>query len=258
MKDYIKGLDDPQLDPGRRLALEIILAARERSDTADLREPSGIEKQLDYLCFSFACANCDTEIIDRAAVFCDRFCAEVASTVRYARGTIRDGRIANSDVQEALEAKLLMLTGGGYPKEQRRLTQAERRAIFERDNSKCQICGAAATEIDHVRGNSDDFSNLRAVCGQCNRRAAFANARIITRKDNPKEWRRLQQLYNDVALRIGATQPIRLCDDPTHWASCWSGILAERRRTFRESEEELESDFEDVDGYLYHTMQKDD
>ena len=40
----------------------------------------------------------------------DTFCTEFASIVRYARGTIADGRIEHSDVQEALGTRLLMLS----------------------------------------------------------------------------------------------------------------------------------------------------
>lgn len=256
--DYIDALDDPQLRPPRGLALEVILAGREMADASALAKPLHIEDQVDDLCLSFACANCDREITERAAVFCDKFCTAFADTVRYARRTIADGRIATADVQEVLGTKLLMLAGGGYPKEQRRLSQAKRRAIFERDEYKCQLCGVTATEVDHIRGNSDDPSNLRAICGPCNRGAAFRNARAITRKDNPKEWKRLQKHYAEVALRIGAALPLRLCDDATVWPECWKGIFAERKGRFREIEEQEESDFEDVDGYLYHAMQKDD
>jgi hypothetical protein len=255
--DYTDALGDPLLRLPRRLALQVVVAAREMADASDLAKPRDIEDPADDLCRSFACVNCDREITERAAVFCDKYCTAFADTVRYARATIADGRIEDGDVQEVLGTKILMLAGGGYPKEERRLSRAKRHAIFERDGYKCQVCGVTATEIDHIRGNSDDPSNLRAICGPCNRDMAFGNARVITRKENPKEWNRLQKLHAEIALRIGATLPLRLCDDAV-WKEYWNGIFVERKRRLREIEDEDENGFEDTDDYLYDAIQKDD
>ena len=49
-----------------------------------------------------------------------------------------------------------------------------RRAIFLRDNHRCQYCGAAAENIDHVvprsRGGLHAWDNVVAACRPCNAR----------------------------------------------------------------------------------------
>jgi 5-methylcytosine-specific restriction endonuclease McrA len=47
-----------------------------------------------------------------------------------------------------------------------------RRAIFARDEHRCQYCGRAADSIDHVfprsRGGSHAWDNVAAACRPCN------------------------------------------------------------------------------------------
>lgn len=47
-----------------------------------------------------------------------------------------------------------------------------RRAVFARDDGKCQYCGAQADSIDHVvprsRGGAHDWCNVVAACSPCN------------------------------------------------------------------------------------------
>jgi 5-methylcytosine-specific restriction endonuclease McrA len=49
-----------------------------------------------------------------------------------------------------------------------------RRAVFARDNHKCQYCGAPAENIDHViprsRGGQHAWDNVVAACRACNSR----------------------------------------------------------------------------------------
>lgn len=49
-----------------------------------------------------------------------------------------------------------------------------RRAVFARDGHRCQYCGAAAENIDHVvprsRGGSHAWDNVVASCRPCNAR----------------------------------------------------------------------------------------
>jgi 5-methylcytosine-specific restriction endonuclease McrA len=48
--------------------------------------------------------------------------------------------------------------------------------VLARDRYVCQLCGAPATEVDHVvrvaDGGSDHPDNLRAICGRCQRSPA--------------------------------------------------------------------------------------
>lgn len=54
----------------------------------------------------------------------------------------------------------------------RRIASVSRRAVFARDDYRCQYCGSGADSIDHVvprsRGGLDDWDNLAAACRACN------------------------------------------------------------------------------------------
>lgn len=50
---------------------------------------------------------------------------------------------------------------------------ALRGAVLYRDDFECQVCGDPATEVDHIfprsLGGPDEFENLQAICGPCNK-----------------------------------------------------------------------------------------
>lgn len=54
--------------------------------------------------------------------------------------------------------------------------------IFQRDGSRCRLCGRSSEEttleVDHihpvVRGGTNDLDNLRTLCRECNRGKKFA------------------------------------------------------------------------------------
>lgn len=56
----------------------------------------------------------------------------------------------------------------------RRVAAVSRRAVFARDDYRCQYCGSRADSIDHVvprsRGGRDVWDNLAAACRPCNMR----------------------------------------------------------------------------------------
>lgn len=53
-----------------------------------------------------------------------------------------------------------------------RVASVSRRAVFARDEYRCQYCGRGADSIDHVlprsRGGGDGWDNLAAACRSCN------------------------------------------------------------------------------------------
>jgi 5-methylcytosine-specific restriction endonuclease McrA len=55
-----------------------------------------------------------------------------------------------------------------------RRTTLSRRAVFARDDHRCQYCGGHADSIDHVlprsRGGRHDWENVAAACRPCNLR----------------------------------------------------------------------------------------
>jgi hypothetical protein len=67
----------------------------------------------------------------------------------------------------------------------------------------------------------------------------------------------LGTMYELMAFRIRASNPTRLCDDEREWRATERSLRPERRRQYLEWAEAEDADFEDVDGYLYHSMQKD-
>ena len=54
----------------------------------------------------------------------------------------------------------------------RREVPLSRRAVFARDQGRCQYCGKAAESLDHVlpksRGGAHEWSNVVACCRRCN------------------------------------------------------------------------------------------
>jgi hypothetical protein len=110
---------------------------------------------------TFACMNCDGPAADAPWVYCSPLCAEMASTIRYGRAIRADGRIRQADVREAFRIRIASVNGGGYQSEERQLTRAQRQAVVDRDQGRCQTCGAAGSEIDHIAGPVDAIAGLR-------------------------------------------------------------------------------------------------
>ena len=77
-----------------------------------------------------------------------------------------------------------------------RRTAMSRRAIFARDNHRCQYCGAHADSIDHVmprsRGGMHVWENVTAACRPCNlrkrdRTPEEAGMRLASEPHAPRE-----------------------------------------------------------------------
>lgn len=77
-----------------------------------------------------------------------------------------------------------------------RRTALSRRAVFARDEHRCQYCGAFADSIDHVvprsRGGLHVWENVAAACRRCNldkrdRTPDEAGMRLAKRPHTPRE-----------------------------------------------------------------------
>src|SRR5260221_1330313 len=135
---------------------------------------------------------------------------------------MKDGRFERDpQAREAIEIRIIMILGGGYPARDRSLSQKQREAIFTRDGRVCRLCGAPATEIDHINGSSSDPDNLQAVCGSCNIAKAKSNTRPATTEEEAEG--------NTIMARIRAKHPARLCDDETKWDKIWREISANQK-----------------------------
>ncbi len=234
-----------------------ILRMVEALDPASLPQGLDLAEAAEGLLNGLECANCG-EPVEIASAHCSLFCHDMAKHVRYFRARLSEGRLNDSDIKQAMGDKLLSLFKGGYPAKERALTPEQREAIFERDQRTCQLCGAQADQIDHIAGDSADPSNLRAVCGPCNSRLAAA----ITGDASPDklaEFREfVTEIYPEMATRTAVLQPLQCSDDHVGWRKLEAAVRGQRRRYFKEMAEDDENDLEDVDGYLAHSMQKDD
>ena len=101
----------------------------------------------------------------------------------------------------------------------RRIRVADKRAVFERDNYTCQICGISKglldsyceglgdyllLEADHIRsvsqgGTGRDIDNLQCLCWRCNRKKGGykTNAQVRAMIDYGVEFTDIDQPYVD-------------------------------------------------------------
>jgi 5-methylcytosine-specific restriction endonuclease McrA len=176
----------------------------------------------------FPCPNCDKPISE-PKLFCSELCRDEAKCVRYFRACIADGRFEQADVQEALRIRLALILGGGYPEHQRQLSQAVRDAIIARDKGRCRKCGGPGSQIDHIRGSSDDLDNLQLLCPRCHNVKTTDGFVTILPETHPEEWAKREALL----ARVHAPQPSRLCDG-TNWDKLWRPLLKVRREAAKD------------------------
>lgn len=181
---------------------------------------------------TITCQNCAVHLTlpqaQHGTLVCGDKCKQTAKAVRYGRATRRDGRYERDPlVREALEQRIAHILGGGYPERDRALSPEQREAIFTRDGGHCRLCGAPATEIDHIAGSSADPENLQALCKPCTMAKARANFRGATSEEEAEG--------EAIWARITAEPPSRLCDDETKWDKLWRKIASEQRKRARET-----------------------
>jgi 5-methylcytosine-specific restriction endonuclease McrA len=172
----------------------------------------------------FPCANCDAPVVD-AQLYCRQLCRDEAKYVRYYRASIADNSIVGPDVRDALRIRLAHLLSGGYDARLRQLSLEVRRAVFERDEFRCRRCGDQGTEVDHVRGSSNELANLQLLCSPCHREKTTRSFQRISRKSHPEEWTKAEALR----ARVENDEPVRLCDEE-QWSQLWRTVAMARRR----------------------------
>lgn len=171
------------------------------------------------------CANCDSRC--GPTLYCSAPCKQAASTIRYARRVIRDGRIRDDpSVAEAIQVRVAFVLAGGYPERERRLSPDTRRAVVERDGGLCRTCGKPGTEVDHIAGNSSSLDNLQLLCNRCHMAKTQANLKPV----DPEDTKTMNRL-NEVRRRIAAAPPERACDDDRKWPHIWRDLLRHARES---------------------------
>ena len=177
--------------------------------------------------YPFPCPNCDHPI-NEAKLYCSEICKQEAKFVRYVRDCRRDGRDQQPDVQEAIQIKLAMILGGGYPEQERRLSKTIRDAVIKRDGGCCKKCGKPGTDIDHIHGNSNKMKNLQTLCRACHNQKTKASFVPISPESDPEAWAKTEALNR----RIESAAPQKLCD-AEEWAVIWRDIFSKRRQAIQ-------------------------
>ncbi len=142
---------------------------------------------------------------------------------------------------------MAMVLGGGYPEQQRRASANVRKLVFDRAGGLCEECGRAldfdgssgdpvsTATIQHVHGNSNDPSNLKAFCQRCN--VSDAQSRFVAVEPESPE----AEYAADLRSRWMSEKPMRLCDDEQHWKDIWRKLTVEAKEVVRTHDERAES-----------------
>lgn len=187
----------------------------------------------------FECVNCDEtfEAVKWPYLFCSELCQQEGQYVRAYRRYRKDGSIDRPDMAEAMQTRLSMILGGGYPAQARRLSPAAREAAFVHDGRACRLCGEPATDIDHIGqpidGDINHPDNLQALCKDCHRKKTAASFRVVTRESDPEEWLRCQEKVEALMARVDSLVPVRPCDDEDSWKGIWRHLAKERKAETR-------------------------
>jgi len=201
------------------------------------------------------CANCARPINGGTKVFCCDLCSDVPNTIRYIRRTAEDGRIEDPKVQEAIEIKIALILGGGYPKTARRLSAKQRDDVMSTAQGKCAICGAPGNEIDHIKGSSSESVNLQLLCHECHLEKTHDAM-------GPAPEALVEGVYRPMVRRARNEVPNQPCDstdwDHKRWAAKEPKFPQVVRAWSLEFREELEggvaelSIFDSADGFPRH------
>jgi|GEM_PF-6004763 hypothetical protein len=187
---------------------------------------------LDSLASSLKCANCG-ELVEKPSPYCGEYCQQFAGTIRYSRKAIQARRTDDEDFHIGLGTRLIALLKGGYPTKARSLDKETRDFVFGRDKMICQICGGTADQIDHINGSSSAITNLRAVCGKCNRKLAVDNVSFVNIEENANSGNCTHETLQELAVRIAAPNNQFFCDDYNVWKSAEPFIRSSREKLLK-------------------------
>ena len=163
-------------------------------------------------------------------LFCGELCVAMAAVIRYRRRVEADGRIYEPDVSMGLEVREgHVLWGEVY---RRTVTPAMRREVFAVKGTACLVCGAAATEIDHIRSHrygDDSVENLQPLCHLCHltKTLALSEPREVPSSEEIADYQSREAEYQ---RRWRAPTPLSSCDDEHAWPTTWRLLRAERRQ----------------------------
>jgi len=177
------------------------------------------------------CFNCDTAM-DKPDLFCGELCTQEASFVRYVRNVRQQGRDKEEDIEYVIRVRMAHILNGGYPEKKREIPPAVRQQVIARANGMCDAkgCGKPGTDIDHIRGNSRDLTNLQYLCKECHAKKTAAALKKLT-PDHPR-YEEFMVKITALRCRYTANEPLRPCDDHETWSKAWNVYKQERKVLF--------------------------
>jgi hypothetical protein len=174
------------------------------------------------------CMSCDTPISRAVAsfLFCSDLCQYMGQSVRYRRRIEMDGRADDPLVQLALRQREAWLFAGKVYKP--RLVPQQREAAFAAKGRSCTLCGAPATDIDHIDGGGgNDLDNLQPLCQACHLEKSDRSLRPLSPED--PAYAAYCEREMDYLARVAVPTPSRACDDEEHWNTLWRSFQRARR-----------------------------
>lgn len=175
------------------------------------------------------CAHCAAPLDPtHPQLFCDEFCQQTASNVRYFRRCYRDGRAGDPEIHEALRVRMAHYLAGGYGARARRLPESVRHEVLAANGGRCCICNeAAAEEVDHIDGDSNERDNLQGLCRACHH-AKTAERFVPITGDDQAIARRDQFL-----AWVSAEPPVMAAHDETAWDKSSPSLRAATKKWAR-------------------------
>jgi 5-methylcytosine-specific restriction endonuclease McrA len=190
----------------------------------------------------FSCVNCDQVFVvsGAARLYCSPRCHQDAKLVRYVRACIKDGRMNDPLVREAIRTRFAFAYSekGFYDEKARRIPPDKRQQVIELDKGLCRLCGAVGSEIDHIDGDGDDLDNLQLLCRDCHSEKTEANMVPIT--PDHERYEEILVRESELRSRIDAHTPLRPCDDETNWNSIYRDLMTVQRQLLKRIKEDVE------------------
>lgn len=166
------------------------------------------------------CPHCGAPADSLSSPYCSAACRDQAAFVRQFRAAIASGLILTAEKQTVFGERLWWLLGGGLPMRESRIPESAKRQVVRRSEGKCEFCGSVMSGIENFGSGCNRPLHLRAVCDSCSKTKAFGDAAFI-------QSEAVTHILSDLAPRVSAAAPVRLCDDPEKWD--WRAFIARRR-----------------------------
>src|ERR1700755_1664469 len=99
----------------------------------------------------FSCVNCEQVFVvsGPARLYCSPRCHQDAKLVRYVRACMRDGRMNDPLVRDAIRTRFAFAYSekGYYDEKARQVSPDKRQQVIERDHGLFPLCGEFGTQI---------------------------------------------------------------------------------------------------------------